>query len=145
MSRLKIILAAVLWTLCTLITIIGTYFFTRYSDEIDGFFYNFVSLTVILASGAAFLLLRWISEGKYFASPVAQALTGALATSAFGIYLIHILVIEALSGWIPSVHINSLIGNPIWSIPFVNILVFSLSFLIVRVLQNIPILKYLVP
>jgi surface polysaccharide O-acyltransferase-like enzyme len=144
-SCLKIILATILWMLGTLITIIGTYFFTRNSGQFDSFFYNFVSFNVILASGTAFLLLRWISERKYFASAVAQALTGALATSAFGIYLIHILVIEAVSGWIPWVHINSLIGNAIWSIPFVSILVFSLSFLIVRILQKIPVLKYIVP
>ena len=145
LSRLKMILAALLWAIGTLITIIGTYFFTQYSDQFDSFFYNFASFSVILASGASFLLLRWISERKYLISPGTQALTRTLATSAFGIYLIHILVIEALSSWIPWVHINSLIGNAIWSIPLVSILVFSLSFLIVHILQRIPVLNYIVP
>jgi len=145
LSRLKMILATLVWAIGTLITIIGTYFFTQYSDQFDSFFYNFVSFSVILTSGASFLLLRWISEGKYFTSSGAQAFTRVLATSAFGIYLIHILVLEVLSGWIPWTHINPLIGNAIWSIPFLSILVFSLSFLIVRILQKIPVLKYIVP
>ena len=67
------------------------------------------------------------------------------ATSAFGIYLVHILVIEVLSSWIPFVHINSFMGNAIWSVPLVSMLVFTLSFLIVRILQKIPILRYIVP
>ena len=144
LSRLKMILAVLLWAIGTLITIIGTYFFTQYSDQFDSFFYNFVSFSVILASGNSFLLLRWISERKYFTSPGVQTLTRVLATSAFGIYLIHVLVLEAMNGWIPAIPINLLNGNASWNIPFVSIVVFCLSFWIVRLLQKIPVLKHIV-
>jgi surface polysaccharide O-acyltransferase-like enzyme len=128
-----------------LITIVGTYLFTRNSDQFDGFFYDFVSLNVIFAASAAFLLLRWISEANIFASSNAYALMRTFAISTFGIYLVHILVIEVLSGWIPLVHINSFMSNAIWSVPLVSIVVFMLSFLIVRILQKMPVLKYIVP
>ena len=145
LSRTRIILSTAIWVIGTLITIFGTYLFTRNSGQFEGFFYDFVSINVILISSAAFLLLRWVSERKPFTSPNAQAMLRTIATRTFGIYLIHILIIEVLSSWIPFLHINSLMGNAIWSVPLVSTVVFTLSFLIVRILQKIPILKYIVP
>ena len=145
LSRTRIIVSAVVWGLSTWVTIVGTYLLIRASGQFDGFFYDFVSFNVILASGTAFLLLRWISEGELFKSSNSQTFTRALARSAFGIYLVHVLVIEVVRDWIPFLHISSFMGNAIWSIPFVSIIVFCLSFLIVHILQKIPILKYIVP
>jgi len=145
LSRGRIILSTIIWVIATMVTIVGTNLFTTNLDQFDGFFYDFVSLNVILASSAAFLLLRWIPEANIFSSSHAYALMRTFATSAFGIYLVHILVIEVLSGWIPFVHINSFMGNALWSVPLVSIIVFTLSFLIVRILQKIPVLKYIVP
>lgn len=145
LSRLKVILSAIVWLLNASVTIIGTYLLTRQAGQFEGFFYDFVSLNVILASGSAFLLLRWISEKKLFTSPKIHAFMRTLATSAFGIYLIHVIVIEILRYGIPTLQISSLIGNALWSIPLVSIVVFILSFVIVRILQEIPILKYIVP
>jgi surface polysaccharide O-acyltransferase-like enzyme len=145
LSRLKIILSAIVWLLSTLVTIIGTYLLTRQSGQFEGFFYDFVSLNVIFASGAAFLLLRWISQKKLFTSPQIHTFIRTLATSAFGIYLVHVIVIEVLRYGIPALQISSLMWNTLWSIPLVSIVVFILSFLIVRMLQKIPVLKYIVP
>ncbi len=145
LSHARIILSAVIWVISTLITIIGTYLFTRNLGQFDGFFYDFVSLNVILASGAVFILLRWMSETKPFTSPKVHAIIRALATGAFGIYLVHVIVIEVLSGWIPFLHVNSFMGNAIWSVPLVSTVVFIVSFLIVRIFQKMPILSHIVP
>jgi surface polysaccharide O-acyltransferase-like enzyme len=145
LSRTRVILSTAVWLVATAITIIGTYLFTRMSSQFEGFFYDFVSLNVIFASSAAFLLLRWISEREPFTSPNGYTILRTLATSTFGIYLIHILVIEVLSSWIPFLHINTFMGNAVWSVSLVSTAVFVASFLIVRILQKIPILKYIVP
>jgi surface polysaccharide O-acyltransferase-like enzyme len=145
LARPRIVLSAMVWVLSTLGTIIGTYLLTRAAGKFDNFFYDFVTLNVILASGAAFLLLRWLSETKLFMSANAQTATRILAVSAFGIYLVHPLVIEVLSGWIPFVHIDSFMGNAIWSVPLTTTAVFLLSFLIVRLLQKIPVVRSIVP
>ena len=145
LSRARIIVSAAIWVISTLITIFGTYILTYRSGQFDGFFYDFVSLNVIFASGATFLLLRWIAEAKLFSSSNGYALMRTFAISAFGIYLVHIIVIEVLGGWIPYLHINSFMGNAIWSIPVVSTFVFAISFFIVRILQKVPILKYMVP
>ncbi len=145
LSRAKVLLAAVVWAISTLATILGTYLMTQAAGQFDGFFYDFLALNVVLASGAAFILLRWLSEKTPFAAPNVHAATRTLALSTFGIYLIHVLVIEVLSGWIPFLHINSFMGNAIWSVPLVTTIVFLISFLIVRLLQRIPVLKSIVP
>jgi surface polysaccharide O-acyltransferase-like enzyme len=145
LSRARVILSAVMWVIGMLVTISGTYFLTRASGQFEGFFYDFVSLNVILASAATFLLLRWLSDRKPFTSPNALSLTRSLATGTFGIYLIHVIVIEVLSGWIPFVQINSFMGHALWSILLVSTLVFLISFLLTRLLQKIPILRYIVP
>lgn len=145
LSRARVILSAAVWVMGMLVTIVGTYFLTRASGGFDGFFYDFVSLNVILASAATFILLRWLSDREPFSSPKTLAITRSLATAAFGIYLVHVIVIEVLSGWIPYVQINSFMGNALWSIPLVSTLVFLISFLITRRLQKIPVLRHIVP
>ena len=141
----RVILSAVIWVLSTFVTILGTYLLTRATGQFDGYFYDYVSIGVAFASPASFILLRWLSETNPFTSPRARALIRGLAISAFGVYLTHVIVMEVLSDWIPVVHINALMGNAIWSIPLVSTVIFLLSFLIVRVLQKIPIVKQIVP
>ena len=145
LSRYGIILSIVVGVLSVSATIAGTYLLTLNSGQFDGFFYELVSMNVILASGAAFVLLKGISETKIFTSPRFQSITRSLASGSFGIYLIHVLIIEVLSNRIPFVGLNTFIGNPLWSIPFVTTVVFILSFLIVRIIQTIPIINQAVP
>jgi surface polysaccharide O-acyltransferase-like enzyme len=145
LSRSTIILSAVAFFLGALGTIIGTYLMTRDAGQFDGFFYDLVSLPVIVASAGAFLWLRWMAEAKVFASPKVHDFLRLLASTTFGIYLIHVLIIEIFRGWIPGFRLDSFIGNPVWSIPLVSSTVFVLSFLIVRVLQKIPALNQIVP
>lgn len=145
LSPARLVLAAGVWVIGILVTIIGTYFLTRASGHFDGFFYDFVSLNVILSSAAAFLLLRWLSDREPFLSPQALTITRSLAAAAFGIYIIHVMVMEVLSGWLPFVQINAFMGHALWSILLVSTLVFLISFLITRFLQKIPIVSQIVP
>lgn len=145
LSHSKIILSAAIWTLGALATVVGAYLMTQSSGKYDGFFYDFVSLNVILASGAAFILLRRISEAKIFISPKIHSITRSLATATFGIYLIHIIVIEILRYGIPFLHVDTFMGNAIWSVPLVSTIVFLLSYFIVAMIQKIPIIQKIVP
>ena len=145
LSRLTVILSAVAWFVGTLATILGTYWMTQFSGKFDGFFYDFTSLNVILASTAAFLLLRWVSETRVFASPKMHDAIRWLASGSFGIYLIHVIVIEVLQSNISGFHLDAFVGHPLWSIPLLSAIVFIASFLIVRILQKIPLLNRIVP
>ncbi len=144
-SRVAIIFSALVWVLGTLATIIGTYLMTQSSGEFDGFFYDFTSLNVILASAAAFLLLRWLSETEVFASQQVHNIIRWIASGSFGVYLIHILVIEVLQSKIPGFHLDTFVGNPVWSIPLVTVIVLILSLALTRVLQKVPIVERIIP
>lgn len=145
LSRRVVIVSAAAWLLGTLVTILGTYWMTSQSGKFEGFFYDLISLNVIVASAGAFLVLRWIGETKLSASSKIRDTTRSLATASFGIYLVHVLVIEILGSWIPGFHFDTFIGNPLWSIPLLVGIVFILSFLIVRLLQKVPLLNLIVP
>jgi surface polysaccharide O-acyltransferase-like enzyme len=145
LSRSGMILSITLWVLGAMVTLGGTYLLTMNSGTFNGIFYDFVSMNVIIASGAAFVLLRYLAEARIFTSPGIQALTRSLAAASFGIYLIHILVIEVLNDRIPFLHVNSFMGYPLWSVPLVTTIVFLLSFVGVRGMQKIPIIKSIVP
>jgi surface polysaccharide O-acyltransferase-like enzyme len=145
LSRSTAIFTAAAWILSTLVTILGTYFLTRVSGKFENYFYGFTTPNVIIASATGFLLLKWISETWDFASPKTHHFIRLLAATSFGIYLLHVLVIEVLAGWLPGLHVDSFMGHPAWSIPLVCILVFFTSFLIVLVLQKVPVLNRIVP
>lgn len=145
LSRSRLFLSIALWASGILITVAGTYLLTLKSGAYNGIFYDFVSLNVIIASVAAFLLLKALGETEVFRSSRIQSITRSLATASFGIYLIHILVIEILGYGIPGLHLTSFIGYALWSIPLVTTIVFLVSFILVRGLQKIPILRAIVP
>lgn len=145
LSSSRVVLSAIMFFLATLVTILGTYFMTRASGQFNGFFYDLMSMNVILASAAAFLLLRWISDTPLLRRPGTHDFIRLLAAASFGIYLIHVLVIEVLQNWIPGIHLDSFIGNPIWSNPLVTTIVYILSFLVVRLLQKVPFLNRTIP
>ncbi len=107
LSRSMIFSSAALWVIGAVATVEGTYLLTLRSGAYNGVFYDFVSMNVIIASGAAFILLRRIAEAGIFTTPRFRAVTRSLAAASFGIYLVHILVIEILNGWIPMLHLNS--------------------------------------
>ena len=61
-----------------------------------------------------------------------------MAKHSFGIYLVHILVIEILNDIF---EINTLIIHPIIAVPFLVLTVFIISLFISIVIGKIPILK----
>ena len=145
LSRSTAILVAAAWVVATLATILGTYFLTEASGKFENYFYGFTTPNVILASVTGFLLLKWIPETWDIASPKTRHFIRLLATASFGIYLVHVLVIEVLGGWLPGIHMDAFMGNPSWSIPLMVTIVFIVSFLIVFGMQKIPVLNRIVP
>lgn len=145
LTRSTAILTTAAWILATLVTIFGTYYLTQDSRKFENYFYGFTTPNVIVASAASFLLLKWIAETWKGSSQGTQLFIRSLAAASFGIYLVHVLVIEVLAGMVPGIQLDSFMGHPAWSIPLVCILVFFASFLIVLGLQKVPALNRIVP
>ena len=141
LTRGRLILASVLFTVGVLITVLGTYVLTRANGHYSGYFYDYVTIGVIPAAAGGFLLLRQLSDMPALSTEKFHSFTRWLAGGTFGVYLVHVLVMRGLD-WL---HVNSFMGSALWSIPLVATLVFAIAFVITRLLQKIPVLNYLVP
>lgn len=144
-SRRLLITAILVWVLSTIFTGIATYSLSKSIGSFSYFFYDYLSLNGIIQAAAGFIWLRGISEISSLSTQRVRFFVKKLADASFGIYLVHIIVLDVLNRRNPWVSINIDIGNPIWSIPFVTLLAFSISFLIVYSMQKIPLLKKIVP
>ncbi len=145
LSHRVMVVSAVLFVAGVVATCLGAFLMTRAAGQYNGFFYDFLSFNVIFASAGAFVLIRRLGETPALAAPRLQPLMRSVATATFGIYLIHVLIIEILGYGIPFAHINSFMGSPIWSIPLVCVLVFCISYVIVEGLQRIPVVRQIIP
>jgi surface polysaccharide O-acyltransferase-like enzyme len=141
----NVLLIFIIWLASTTATAAGTYFISIQAGEFDGFFYEYLSINVILSSVSAFVLLKSLSKQKFMAHPVIFNLLNRITTGSFGIYLIHVLVLDIIGGRIPLIHFNAEMGHPMWSIPLVSGVAFMASFCAVYILQKIPIINRIVP
>lgn len=97
------------------------------------YFYEYFSPNVIIASLALFLLFLQLKERALFHKRRVQVAIKTLATTMFGVYLIHPVILEVLSRFLPS--------SPILSSLLIKIVVvFILSTIIVFLIGKI---KYL--
>lgn len=103
------------------------------------YFGDYLSINIVLMSVSAFALLKRVSVGDRI-----NALLAPLGRASFGIYLIHVIVLDALMGVDVFAALSSA-GNSLYMIPLLGLLVFLISFSIVYVLQKIPFLRMIVP
>ncbi len=129
--------------LCSVFAIFfGTIFLSAGAERIDFFLYSYFSFPTVLASVCAFLLLKDFGQrinGGFL------KLLRVFSASSFGIYLVHILVIELLRKGAFGFRLYAWMGHPALFIPLTALVVFLLSFLIVSVLRTIPGVRMIIP
>ncbi len=139
------VMAMIGWILSTIFIAVATQMLSKYLGSFSYFFYDYLSLTGVINAATGFIMLRWLSEARPISTGIVSLYIQKIAKASFGIYLIHIIVLEVLDRRNPWISINIDIGNPIWSIPFVTILVFLICFFIVNAMQKTKILKKIIP
>lgn len=124
-----------------LITFFGTGILSQQGDSIDTFLYSYFSLPTVLASICGYLLLKDLGQnlGRF------KTTLRVLSASSFGIYLIHILIIDLLRKGAFGFRLYSWMASPVYMIPVTALAVYLASFMIVFMLRNIPIIKMIVP
>ena len=117
--------------------IILTYFYSHFLGKTTELFMEYLTPFTLLEAVAVFLFVKH----KCNAIPVKyNSLINNFAKMSFGIYLVHILVMFLLS----KIGITSSTFHPSFFIPCFTLFVFIVSYLITRVLYNIPYLNKLV-
>lgn len=96
--------------------------------------YNNFSLSVFSESIIIFIIFKNLKINKQ----KLQTTIKIFAPYTFGIYLIHIFILEQLQ---LKFDISSICINPLYAIPLVSILIFILSLFITMIVSKIPILK----
>ena len=130
-----------------MITIYATYILTKNNDGIlVPHFYSYFSPNVIFMSISIFLLFRNINWKRVIDKKNwLNKLILNLSNKSFGIYLVHLLVLDNILLKIIKIPINTryvYIGGEIF---LVTMLTFLISYFIVAALQKIPLLRNIVP
>ena len=123
------------------VTYFGTQMLSAQADPIDAFLYSYFSLPTVLASICGYLLLKNLGSNLGRVSEMIRA----VSATSFGIYLIHIFVVEFLRRGDLGFRLYSWMAPSVYMIPLTALAVFVLSFTIVFVMRKIPVLKMLVP
>jgi surface polysaccharide O-acyltransferase-like enzyme len=103
------------------------------------YFVSYLSMNIVLMTAIAFILLREVQIGdglNTFLVPLSRA--------SFGIYLVHVIVLAELEK-LPIISSWFSVGSSVYMIPLLGLLGFLVSFVIVAVIQKIPLLRWIVP
>jgi surface polysaccharide O-acyltransferase-like enzyme len=128
-------------------TAFSTYYLSmRNNAQYDGTFEDFLSPNVIAAAVCLFLLLRDFSiEGFKGKLSVIYNLITMISSASFGIYLMHILVLEILKGHLPGFSLDACTVHPLIGIPFTAGVTLAVCLTVVIVMRKIPLMKYIFP
>ena len=103
------------------------------------YFEDYLSFNIIIMSWALYVVLFELKV-----TDLVYRLVLPLSRASFGIYLVHVIVIDYLFTTSPfSVLLR--FGPAVGRILIMGLLGFTVSFLFVFILQKIPVLKYIVP
>ena len=127
-------------------TIIATYFITLYMGGINSyFFYDYLSLNVILASIALFTLLYQIPNRKFEnISSRAKWLIGKLGQNTLPIYMLHVMILEVLQQGYFGFTISVTTMNPALEVPLITAITLFTCLGIVLVLKRIPFVEKII-
>lgn len=141
LSRRGLILSAFGCIVAIAITFFGTNWLSIGSAPIDAYLYSYFSPPTVFASICGFLLLKELGKNLGIAGGPVRT----IASTSFGIFLIHILVIQLLRNGDLGFRLYSWMAPSVYMIPLTGLVVFFLSAGTVFIIQKIPGLKLLVP
>ena len=131
-------MALILFIVGLMATIAGMYLRQYYKSDTQ-YFEDYLSVNVVLMACSSFILIQGlaVSEKVYrFILPLGNA--------SFGIYLAHVIVVTEVFT-IPIFAEWASRGTGIYMIPLLGVIGYFLSFLLIYLLQRIPIIRIMVP
>lgn len=129
--------------LSLVLTIIGTFALTANNNgRTDEYFYTYLSPNVLIMSTGVFLLFKNIRWEKVFRNrgPLLKLLS-VISSTSFGIYLMHPLVLEALS----NKGISFRLVHPIIGVPVTVFITVIICFITIWIVKRIPYIRHFTP
>ena len=126
-----------MWALGTSATLVLTWLYSLLTDKPDVRFYSrYNSLTVLMETVGVFMMIKTLFCEKRWAAQ-SRAVLEKLSAYTFGVYLVHMFVLNLLSAW--GIHARTF--NAAFSIPIIVFLTYLISLLISSILNHIPVVK----
>ena len=117
---------------------LATSIYSHQIGETSGFFFDDFHVLVLFETLAAFIFFK--DHCKRGGGTFQRAIT-SLSTCSFGVYLIHPLIMYTFNEYFG---LNSTSFDPLYFIPVFDMVIFSLSVIIVKIIISIPYLKKVV-
>jgi surface polysaccharide O-acyltransferase-like enzyme len=126
-------------------TAVGTYIVTAtLGGSQQFFFYDNLSLSVILTSVTLFLLLSTVQNEKLCGFPRLNRVLHFISQNSLGIYLFHFMVIETLQNGYLGFRISVTTLNPIVGIPLLTGITLLICLLVIYPLRKIPLINKII-
>ena len=132
------------------VTVLGTYYMTLANKgHLDGYFYNYLSPNVFIMTVSMFMLIKSMScffkvaNSPHLTSPTTKFLK-LFGELSFGIYLMHPLVINILKSGILGLKLDVFSIHPLIGVPITTFACVFICFVILLIINKIPIIKYIV-
>jgi len=138
----RLLLAAIAVFLAAFAIVFLTVYAGQQSPTYDQFYEGYLSVSVVSLTAAAFVLTRSISSAV---GTRALKWIQVLSSASLGIYLLHIIVLDLLDAGISPLLAGMGSGSSIYMMPLVAIVGYVVCFVIVFVLQRVPVIRYTVP
>ncbi|RIK53713.1 MAG: hypothetical protein DCC59_06205 [Chloroflexi bacterium] len=151
--------AALVYVFMGIFTACATYLYSSPVDKLVDYFQYLLGLNIVLMSISLYILLKAWGE-NIFSKPRPRLTIWItrLTTASFGMYLVHVFILKNLIGGdfykylvsvferanFPLVSLSPMDGPAIYMIPLATLIVISISWIIIAILQKIPYLRSLV-
>lgn len=142
-SKSQWVLFLGVFAMSTIVTIVATSVGTYRLERLIEYFYDYAAPNVILASFAAFAVLKRIGIAISQNEKV-SLIFSRIGFASLGIYLIHPIFINALNDGMFGPDLKFIVQNSALTIPIVAVITFFLSYIVVEVFLRIPVIRRIV-
>jgi len=142
-ERWALATSALLFALGTALTFIMTIWYSHWIDTPDQKFYDYLAPNVILAAVGAYLL---IARSGSRMPPRPQRAIQLLSRYTFGVYFLHVIVLNALQGFLFHEYYGLMLRgvDALFAIPAQALGTVLVSLLIVAGMRRIPVMRHVV-
>ena len=146
LSKKQIYLAYLAFIISLFVTIIGTFILTKSNGgHYSAIFHDYLSPNLIFMSIGIFIAFKNYNWGPIFKNrDYIYNKILELSSLTFGIYLIHILILNLISFKFMPIKITAMLINPLFGIPFTALVTFVISCIAIKCLRRVPLIKLFV-
>lgn len=139
------VLALLVFLLCVALAVYGNFARSLAAGQFDNFFDNYFGLLVFLETTALLIFLPGLEPSLRRLPGLAQKILVGLGLISYGVYLVHMLLIEAFRRGYFGFSMSATALHPLYGIPVTIVLVFLVSLLVTLIFRALPVLRKIVP